>query len=113
MPDNMPILGTTAAASDRVVEDIQTQLGRIKLQRGALIRHSLALQNMRLPSQAARLAWLARRVPEPQGTGIIYTLTKRDSDQVAAWLAGRGVAARAYYGDVKHADFADSDSYRQ
>ena len=34
MPDNMPILGTTATANDRVVEDVQTQLGHIGVQRG-------------------------------------------------------------------------------
>ena len=113
MPDNMPILGTTATANNRVVQDVQTQLGHSSVQRGALMRRSLALQNMRLPSQAARLAWLARHVPELPGTGIVYTLTKRDAEQVAAWLAAQGIAASAYFSDVKHADFADSNTYRQ
>lgn len=113
MPGNMPILGTTATANDRVVDDVQRQLGHIGIQRGPLIRHSLALQNMRLPSQAARLAWLARHLPELPGTGIIYTLTKRDAEQVAGWLAGRGVAASAYFSNVNHEDFDDSNAYRQ
>ena len=113
MPDNMPILGTTATANDRVVEDIQAQLGYIGVQRGPLMRQTLALQNMRLPSQAARLAWLAKHVPELPGTGIIYTLTKRDAEQVADWLNGQGIAARAYFSDVTHDDFADSNAYRQ
>ena len=113
MPDNMPILGTTATANDRVIEDIQAQLGHIGVQRGPLMRQTLALQNMRLPSQAARLAWLAEHVPELPGTGIIYTLTKRDAQQVADWLSGQGIVARAYFSDVTHGDFLDSNAYRQ
>ena len=113
MPDNMPILGTTATANDRVIEDIQAQLGRIGVQRGPLLRQTLALQNLRLPSQAARLAWLDKHVPELPGTGIIYTLTKRDAQQVADWLSGQGIVARAYFSDVTHDDFPDSNACRQ
>jgi ATP-dependent DNA helicase RecQ len=56
LPANTPVLGTTATANNRVVHDIQTQLGNIQIQRGALIRESLALQNIVLPDQASRLA---------------------------------------------------------
>lgn len=49
LPANTPVLGTTATANDRVVEDIQTQLGDIQIHRGPLIRESLALQAMTLP----------------------------------------------------------------
>jgi len=113
MPDNLPILGTTATANDRVIADVQAQLGNIKIQRGSLIRESLALQVMKLPSQAARLAWLAEHLPALPGTGIVYTLTKRDADQVATWLNDKGIVARAYYSGVTGAGFPDSDSYRQ
>ena len=113
MPDNLPILGSTATANNRVIGDVQTQLGHIDVQRGPLMRRSLALQNMRQPSQADRLAWLARHVPEFHGTGIIYTLTRRDAEQVAGWLSGQGIAARAYFSGVEHDDFPDSNAYRQ
>ncbi|WP_416046654.1 helicase-related protein [Haematospirillum sp. 15-248] len=113
MPDNMPILGTTATANDRVIADVQAQLGNIKIQRGSLIRESLALQVMKLPSQAARLAWLAEHLPALPGTGIVYTLTKRDADQVSTWLNNKGIVARAYYSGVTGDGFPDSDSYRQ
>ncbi len=113
MPTNMPVLGTTATANDRVVEDICTQLGNIEVQRGSLIRESLALQTMRLPDQAARLAWLAQHLTDMPGTGIVYTLTKRDADQVATWLNRNGISARAYYSDVAGEGFETSDGYRQ
>jgi ATP-dependent DNA helicase RecQ len=113
MPPNIPVLGTTATANTRVVRDIAEQLGDIRIVRGSLMRESLTLQNIRLPDQAARLAWLAEQVPGLPGTGIIYTLTKRDADQVAAWLQRNGILAAPYYSDVKHPDFPDSDAYRR
>lgn len=113
MPANMPILGTTATANNRVMEDIVAQLGDIQIQRGSLMRKSLTLQTMRLPDQAARLAWLADHLPNLPGTGIVYTLTKRDAEQVAEWLNNNGIEARAYYSDVKAEGFENSDAYRQ
>ena len=113
MPENIPILGTTATANNRVVQDVRAQLGRIGIQRGSLMRDTLALQNMRLPSQAARLAWLAEHMAALPGTGIIYTLTKRDAEQLATWLSHQGVTAQAYFSGVTDDGFADSDAYRQ
>lgn len=113
MPDNVPILGTTATANNRVVADVQTQLGEIGIQRGSLMRDTLALQTICLPTQAARLAWLVEHINTLPGTGIIYTLTKRDANQVADWLNQHGVAASAYYSGVNGDGFEDSDAYRQ
>jgi len=113
MPDNVPILGTTATANNRVVNDVKAQLGNIGILRGSLMRETLELQNLRLPSQAARLAWLAEHVKNLPGTGIIYTLTKRDANQVADWLNQHGIIARAYYSGVTDEAFEDSNVYRQ
>ncbi|WP_374697604.1 RecQ family ATP-dependent DNA helicase [Alcaligenes nematophilus] len=113
LPANTPVLGTTATANNRVVEDIQTQLGDIQIHRGPLIRESLALQTMVLPDQASRLAWLAQVIPTLPGTGIVYTLTVRDAEQVAKWLSANGIDARAYHGSVEAEGFENSNAYRQ
>lgn len=119
LPANTPVLGTTATANNRVVDDIQSQLGDIEIQRGSLIRESLALQTLTLPDQASRLAWLATHVPELPGTGIVYTLTTRDAEQVADWLNKNGINAKAYHGSITDPGFVsasgkpDSNSYRQ
>jgi ATP-dependent DNA helicase RecQ len=113
MPRGMPILGTTATANNRVVADVRAQLGNLEIQRGPLARDTLALQTLRLLDQSARLAWLAEHVPELPGTGIIYTLTKRDADQVAAWLNEKGVESRAYYSGVVGDGCEDSNLYRE
>jgi ATP-dependent DNA helicase RecQ len=113
LPPNMPLLGTTATANNRVIEDVQSQLGDVQIQRGTLVRDSLFLQTLRLKDQASRLAWLAQYIPDLPGTGIVYVLTVRDAEQVAEWLVSRGIEASSYHGSVKHPDFADSNSYRQ
>ncbi len=113
MPPNMPILGTTATANLRVVEDIQQQLGDIDVLRGTLVRESLSLQTLRLNDQPARLAWLAKHIPEMPGTGIVYVLTKRDAEQVSAWLNLNGISSQSYYSGVSDERYANSDAYRQ
>lgn len=113
MPANIPILGTTATANNRVIEDVQNQLGDIGIHRGSLMRSSLALQTIQLPTQAARLAWLAEHIAALPGTGIVYTLTKRDAKQVADWLQSHGIESQAYFGGVDGAGFEDSDAFLQ
>jgi ATP-dependent DNA helicase RecQ len=98
LPANIPVLATTATANDRVVEDVEQQLGpNLRTIRGPLTRESLRLQNLVLPTKAARMAWIADNVPQMEGSGIIYTLTKRDADNLADWLRSRGVSVQAYH----------------
>ena len=102
LPQNLPVLATTATANNRVVDDIATQLGNLQIVRGPLIRESLMLQNIWLPSPAARMAWLAENLPRMKGSGIIYALTIRDAERVAAWLRLKGVQAEAYHSDLEN-----------
>ena len=105
LPSNIPVLATTATANDRVVGDVISQLGEnIELVRGSLLRESLKLQNIAMPSPAARMAWLAKTIPDLPGSGIIYTLTKRDAERVAEWLRINEISAAAYHADVVSPD---------
>jgi ATP-dependent DNA helicase RecQ len=105
LPPALPVLATTATANNRVVDDVMAQLGNVSISRGPLVRKSLRLQNITLPDQASRLAWLAQHLPSLPGSGIVYTLTVRDAERVAEWLRLRGIDAVAY-----HADSADRES---
>ncbi len=96
-PD-VAVLGTTATANDRVVGDVLEQLGRqkgdrLRSYRGPLARTSLRLEMLELPRPAERLAWLVEHLPSLPGSGIVYTLTKRDAEQVATFLTANGIAA--------------------
>lgn len=101
LPSNIPVLATTATANDRVIKDIQNQLGKeLKIFRGTLTRKSLQLQTINLPSTAQRMAWLAETLPRLPGSGIIYTLTVRDATRLAGFLRYKGIVARAYHGQL-------------
>jgi ATP-dependent DNA helicase RecQ len=101
LPTGVPVLCCTATANDRVVADVTAQLGSdLAVVRGALGREGLGLHVLDLPSPAERLAWLAETIPRLPGTGIIYCLTIRDTERVAAWLRRQGVEAAAYSGET-------------
>lgn len=114
LPANVAVLATTATANSRVVADIETQLGRgLLVQRGPLIRETLKLQVLRMPNAAARYAWLAEHVGKLPGSGIIYTLTKKGADRVAAWLSAHGVPTAAYYSGAVSGRYPDTNVYRE
>jgi ATP-dependent DNA helicase RecQ len=101
LPRNIPVLATTATANDRVVQDVVRQLGPdLEIQRGPLARTSLSLQNIYLASQAERMAWLAHHLPGLPGSGVVYTLTVKDSERLAEWLRSQGIDAEPYNGKM-------------
>jgi ATP-dependent DNA helicase RecQ len=105
LPEGVAVLCTTATANDRVVADITEQLalghaGALRTYRGPLSRASLRLEVVEKPAPADRLAWLATFLPALPGSGIVYTLTKRDADLVADFLSAHGVPAQSYSGEV-------------
>ena len=100
LPRNMRLLGTTATANNRVVNDIRAIWPDLRISRGDLSRPSLTLQTIRMPKQAERLAWLAERLPKFPGSGIVYTLTIPDAHRVALWLRSRRLPVEAYTGQT-------------
>jgi len=102
MPVNMPVLATTATASQRVVQDVCSQLGaEIQVYRGGLMRSSLHLQTLNFDWRSERLAWLSDTLDTIDGTGIIYATTIRDAKLVSRWLNHRGIPSSAYYGGLE------------
>jgi ATP-dependent DNA helicase RecQ len=105
LPPNIPVLATTATANNRVVDDLKKQLGlTLKISRGTLTRNSLQLQNIYLPSQATRMAWLAETLPNVAGSGIIYTLTIPDAERLTNWLIIKEIKAKAYHSQLETED---------
>jgi ATP-dependent DNA helicase RecQ len=101
LPRGIPVLGTTATANDRVVNDVIEQLGGdLVTIRGPLGREGLALQVELLPAPAQRLAWLLEAIPKLSGSGIVYCLTIPATRLVADWLRDHGIDAVAYSGDT-------------
>lgn len=98
LPANVPILATTATANDRVIADLQNQLGdKVYVSRGPLTRDSLYIQVLNKPDKIERYAWILENVPKLEGSGIIYCLTQRDCDYLAEFLKKNKISAAAYY----------------
>jgi len=99
LPATVRLIATTATANARVMDDLADVLGPdLTIVRGELYRPSLKLQTIRLPLAGDRMAWLADRMSDLEGTGIIYTLTIRDARRVARWLQSCGFEVAAYDG---------------
>ncbi|GAB2601029.1 RecQ family ATP-dependent DNA helicase [Kocuria himachalensis] len=107
LPEQVPVLATTATANERVVADVEEQLGvrpggsstgEVFTLRGPLSRASLRLGVLDLPSATARLAWLLEHVESLPGSGIIYALTVGAAEDTAQALADAGIPVRAYTG---------------
>jgi ATP-dependent DNA helicase RecQ len=98
LPKGVPVLGTTATANDRVIADVQLQLGPgLTVLRGPLARSSLRLQSIQLADQSERLAWLVENLSKFPGTGVIYCLTVADTERVTKWLRLKGFQVEAYH----------------
>ncbi len=117
----VPVLATTATANQRVVEDVSEQLdagagagsgagpdavavsGTLVL-RGSLDRESLRLAVVALPRAEHRFGWLADRLGELPGSGIVYTLTKAAAEELTAFLRGEGYPVACYHGGTEAAE---------
>ena len=115
LPPGIPVLATTATANDRVVVDVTEQLGLGAADtsgagapplvlRGSLDRESLRLSVVRLRTAAERLGWLAARLEELPGAGIVYTLTIQAAEDVAEFLRERGHRVASYTGKTEPAE---------
>src|ERR671913_1963567 len=105
LPAGTPVLATTATANERVVAD---GVG-VTTVRGPLARDSLRLGVLRLPTDRARLAWLAAHLGDLPGSGIVYTLTVAAAEETAALLRDAGHEVRAYTGRLDDADRKDAE----
>ena len=109
LPAGIPVLATTATANSRVTRDVAEQLGtgsqgETLVLRGPLDRDSLRLAVVTLPTAHQRLGWLAARLGELPGSGIVYTLTVAAAQETAAFLRDQGMPVAAYSGRDEQAD---------
>jgi ATP-dependent DNA helicase RecQ len=105
---DVPVLATTATANDRVVADVVTQLGvgggDTLVLRGGLDRESLRLSVVSAGTPAQRAAWLGAHIDSLPGSGIVYTLTVSQANDVATLLRDRGIEVRSYTGSTEAAE---------
>lgn len=97
LPQDLPVLATTATATKRVQNDIEKQIGgHLTTIRGSLVRSNFNLYVIRVQSEDEKLVWLAQHLNKFGGTGLVYTGTRVDTELYAKWLVQNGVNAVNY-----------------
>ena len=97
LPQSMPVLATTATATNRVQNDIEQQIGgRLTTIRGQLVRDNFRLYAIKVHSEDEKLVWLAQNLNHIDGTGLIYTGTRVNTEIYAKWLAYNNINAINY-----------------
>ncbi len=87
LPSNFPVLATTATATERVAQDVISQIGGdVKLIRGNLLRKNLHLRVVRVNSEEVKMAWMAEFLKGQDGNGKVYEGTRVNTIVYAAWL---------------------------
>jgi ATP-dependent DNA helicase RecQ len=114
LPAGIPVLATTATANARVTRDVAEQLGtggrgETLVLRGPLDRDSLRLAVVTLPTAHQRLGWLAARLGQLPGSGIVYTLTVAAAEETAAFLREQGLTVASYTGRDQPEDRARAE----
>ena len=114
LPAGIPVLATTATANARVTRDVAEQLGtggrgETLVLRGPLDRDSLRLGVVTLATAHQRLGWLAARLGELPGSGIVYALTVAAAEETAAFLREQGLTVASYTGRDQPEDRARAE----
>lgn len=108
LPQNLPVLATTATATKRVQEDIEKQIsGNIQTIRGELIRENFRLYVLKVKSEDEKLLWLAENLPVLEGNGIIYTGTRVNTEIYSRWFEFLNIKTTEYNAGL------DSDSRKE
>jgi ATP-dependent DNA helicase RecQ len=101
-----PVIALTATAAAPVRDDIVAALGLRDPVRviASFDRPNLHLAVARFTDDAAKRAAVVDRVAAMPGSGLLYTASRRETEDYAAALSGRGVRAFAYHAGMKAAD---------
>ena len=97
LPSHLPVLATTATATLRTQNDIALQLGEnLTLIRGNLMRENFRLFVVNVSSEDEKLIWLSQNINNLQGTGILYTGTRVNTEIYSRWLEHLNIPAVGY-----------------
>ena len=97
LPRHLSVLATTATATKRVQHDIEQQIGgSLKTIRGNLCRLNFRLYVIKVRSEDEKMIWLAQNLTRLDGTGLIYTGTRVNTEIYAKWLHFAGINAIDY-----------------
>ncbi|MFO7316822.1 MAG: ATP-dependent DNA helicase RecQ [Bacilli bacterium] len=104
--DRPPILALSATATEKVLEDIRRFL---KMRDPFEYIHSVDRPNIRFgkkvfQTREEKMEWLLDHVTQTEGPGIIYTRSRKRTDEIAAQLLQLGISVSSYHGGKEAED---------
>lgn len=101
LPAGLPVLATTATATKKVELDIESQIGdNVTVIRGNLLRENFELYVIKVDSDDEKLIWLGKNLEtlsdKLNGTGIVYTGTRADTEIYSRWFEYLKIPAAHY-----------------
>lgn len=104
----VPIVALTATASSKTIKDITTSLS---MKNATIIRKSFNRENLKYsviskPEGNKALELLLKFITKypSTATGIVYCLTQKDSEKLAAYLVKNGVKCDYYHAGMNQSD---------
>ncbi|HEU4709076.1 MAG TPA: ATP-dependent DNA helicase RecQ, partial [Methylophilaceae bacterium] len=107
---NPPVLALTATATERVIEDIHTQLGLKKMRvfNGGIFRPNLHYRVLQTGNEEEKIERALQLVKEIPGSGIIYTATVKAAQAIYERLKQAGESVALYHGRLKASERKES-----
>ena len=97
-----PILGLTATATKTVEEDIQKQLGiECDVFKDSFDRKNLLFSVIPMRNINGKEEILKRLLEQLRGSTIVYVNFTRTAEELATYLAGSGLSASYYHGQIR------------
>jgi len=101
LPAGLPVLATTATATKKVELDIESQIGNnVTVIRGNLLKENFELYVIKVESDDEKLIWLGKNLEmlsdKLDGTGIVYTGTRADTEIYSRWFEYLKIPAAHY-----------------
>ena len=101
LPTRLPILATTATATKKTETDVASQIGgNISVLRGNLMRENFILNVIKVESEDEKLIWLGQNLNNLQGTGIVYSGTRLDTEIYSKWFEYLKLSTIGYHGGL-------------
>ena len=95
------IIALTATATPKVLEDIHRQLllKNVKIFKDSFKRKNLAYQILQVDNKYSKLFSILKETPKPS---IVYTDTRKTSENIARWVKNQGIDCVFYHGGLSN-----------
>lgn len=101
-----PIIALTATATSKVLQDIETYLMMEEPMKwiSSIDRPNIAYQVIQINDYRAKLNWLKEHIESTIAPGIVYTQSRKKTEEYAAYLREHHIRVAAYHAGMDRED---------